>query len=64
MLKKISFLITLSFKYFNLLSLTVGSVFFFQPLSLAVEEVDSIGDIYPGLDLGDLPGSVIRWEFR
>ncbi|VDN54690.1 unnamed protein product [Dracunculus medinensis] len=35
-------------------------LYLIDPLSLAVEEVDSIGDIYPGLDLGDLPGSVIR----
>uniref|UniRef100_A0A0R3QI21 ANAPC4_WD40 domain-containing protein n=1 Tax=Brugia timori TaxID=42155 RepID=A0A0R3QI21_9BILA len=32
----------------------------FQPVSLDVEEIDSVGDIYPGLDLGDLPGSAIR----
>ncbi|VDO51057.1 unnamed protein product, partial [Onchocerca flexuosa] len=32
----------------------------FQPISLAIEEIESVGDIYPGLDLGDLPGSVIR----
>ncbi|VDK88153.1 unnamed protein product, partial [Litomosoides sigmodontis] len=34
-------------------------LFVLQPLSLLVEEIDSVGDIYPGLDLGDLPGSAI-----
>ncbi|VDK64558.1 unnamed protein product [Anisakis simplex] len=35
-------------------------LFLVEPSSVKVEEVDSIGDIYPGLDLGDLPGSAIR----
>ncbi|KAK6109212.1 hypothetical protein QQG55_35110 [Brugia pahangi] len=35
-------------------------LFVVQPVSLEVEEIDSVGDIYPGLDLGDLPGSAIR----
>ncbi|VDM97665.1 unnamed protein product [Thelazia callipaeda] len=35
-------------------------LFVVQPVSLAVEEIESVGDIYPGLDLGDLPGSAIR----
>ncbi|CAG9537153.1 unnamed protein product [Cercopithifilaria johnstoni] len=35
-------------------------LFVVQPVTLSVEEVDSVGDIYPGLDLGDLPGSAIR----
>uniref|UniRef100_A0A915PV15 Uncharacterized protein n=1 Tax=Setaria digitata TaxID=48799 RepID=A0A915PV15_9BILA len=35
-------------------------LFVVQPISLVVEEIESIGDIYPGLDLGDLPGSAIR----
>lgn len=32
-----------------------------QPSTLEVDEIESIGDIYPGLDLGDLPGSAIRY---
>ncbi|KAL3986100.1 hypothetical protein ACH3XW_41345 [Acanthocheilonema viteae] len=35
-------------------------LFVVQPVSLSVEEIDSVGDIYPELDLGDLPGSAIR----
>lgn len=35
-------------------------LFVIQPTSLAVEEIELIGDIYPGLDLGDLPGCAIR----
>ncbi|EJW74125.1 hypothetical protein WUBG_14969 [Wuchereria bancrofti] len=35
-------------------------LFVVQPVSLEVEEIESVGDIYPGLDLGDLPGSAIR----
>uniref|UniRef100_A0A915C9I6 Uncharacterized protein n=1 Tax=Parascaris univalens TaxID=6257 RepID=A0A915C9I6_PARUN len=35
-------------------------LFLVKASSITVEEVDSIGDIYPGLDLGDLPGSAVR----
>lgn len=35
-------------------------LFVVQPTSLAIEEIESVGDIYPGLDLGDLPGCAIR----
>ncbi|KAM3716101.1 Coiled-coil domain-containing protein [Dirofilaria immitis] len=35
-------------------------LFVIQPISLAIEEIESVGDIYPGLDLGDLPGFAIR----
>ncbi|VDM92259.1 unnamed protein product [Onchocerca ochengi] len=39
---------------------SAARLFIIQPTSLTIEEVESVGDIYPGLDLGDLPGSVIR----
>ncbi|VDN35474.1 unnamed protein product [Gongylonema pulchrum] len=31
-----------------------------HPTSLEVEDIESVGDIFPGLDLGDLPGSAVR----
>ncbi|VDM44902.1 unnamed protein product [Toxocara canis] len=39
-------------------------LFLVEPSSVTVEEVDSIGDIYPGLDLGDLPGSAVRTKLK